>query len=389
MPNTPSHTTDARPTTTLSSLLLAPSAVAVLAPNSMPEWSHSRQHLYDTCHRALYYSTELAREGWRRDASDDARLARRLKSLTSLALVVGSALHERAAEIATAIKAGGPLPTLVQLRERTRHELNHVWVSSRDRHVEWMRQPTRVPMLQEHYYGRVPSPEQLARTKDHVERGLVALRGLGLWAEIGALEPDDIARIDKLGSYTLPGVEGDAGGESCGATRVWAAPDLVVRRGEDGQIVVIDYKSGPAARGAALARHIAQVASYAVQLRCTGVLGENEGCRGLLVYLRDGTEVPFEITPQEIDAAAARIRAGALAMALARSTADHAAMDAVADARAAGASKAELPVIVERARRESPGYAMTPDRTKCRDCPFREVCDQHQRAGARPVELAA
>lgn len=371
---------------TLTSILSAtPSVRSAPVTAVAPEWSHSRQHLYDTCHRALYYSSVLAHEGWRRDATDDARSARRLKTLTSLPLVVGVALHERAAEMAKAIRAGDPLPTLVQMRERTRHTLNLVWSSSRRRRAEWMVNPKQVPMLREIYYGQVPSPEQLAQIKDRVERGLISLHGLSLWAEIGALDPENIALIDKLESYLLQPTAGEIGN-----VRVWAAPDLVVRHGDGGQIIVIDFKSGPVASGGTLERHLAQVASYAVQLRCTGVLAEGEGCRGLLVYLADGTEMPFEITAQEIDRAAERIRTGAHAMALARTMADHAAMDAVIDARA-GARDADLPIIVERAERESPGYAMTLDRTKCRDCPFREVCTRHEGNAAEelPGRVAA
>ena|GEM_PF-5835332 len=376
------------PRSMLSSILSpTPSSATAGAPFGVLEWSHSRQYLYETCNRALYYSTELARGGWRRDATDDARAAYRLKSLTSLPLVVGTALHARAAELAKAIRASDPLPTLVAMRERTRHTLNHVWSSSQRRRAEWTLQPKQVPMLREHYYGLVPSADQLARTKDRVERALISLNGLALWGEIGALDPDNIALIDKLESYLLPPRDGDVGG----SVRVWAAPDLVVRYGDGGQIVVIDFKSGPVASGSALKRHIAQVASYAVQLRVTGVLAEGEECRGLLVYLHDGTELPFTVTSDDIDAAAARIREGALAMSLARTMADHAAMDAVNEARAADTPEADLPVIVERARRESPGYAMTPDRTKCRDCPFREVCERHQdpAVGSVPIDVAA
>lgn len=365
---------DAASTTRSSLVSLTRPAASVPARAAGLEWSHSRQHLYDTCHRAFYYSTELAREGWRRDATEDARAARRLKSLTSLPLVVGIALHERAAETARAIRANEPLPTLVAMRERTRHALNHVWHSSQTRRAEWMLQPTHVPMLREHYYGKVPSADQLARVKEQIEHGLTSLRGLALWGEVGALDPHNIALVDKLESYLLEPPEGDGSG----VVRVWAAPDLVVRYGDGGQVIVIDYKSGPVACGAALRRHIAQVASYAVQLRSTGVLAAGEGCRGLLVYLRDGTEVPFEVTAKDIDDAAKRIRAGARDMALARTIADHAAMDAVIEARESGLSAAAAAVHEERARRGSSGYAMTSDRAKCRDCPFREVCARHE-----------
>lgn len=379
------------------------SASSTLPSTPLLEWSYSRWQRFDACRRAAYYATDLAREGWRAGASEDARLARRLKTLTALPLVRGQALHERAAEIACAIRAGAPLPSLVQMRERTRHTLRHAWLTSRDRRAEWERYPTRVPMLREWYYGTLPSPDQLATMRDQVEHGLITLGSLAYWGEVGAASPDNVILVDKFASYTLPALPPSEDGTFPGSPpiKVYAAPDLLVIA-DDGIPEVTDFKIGcvPKDAGSAsasslsgraagtFATHLRQVISYAVFLRHGArLLGPGQGCRGRLIYLGDGTEVPFEISARETDAAERRIALEALLMSEAEAAAEHAATDAVIEAREAGVRDAELSGIVERARRESPGYEVTSNPATCRDCPFREVCTRHQETAA-PVRIA-
>lgn len=360
------------------------------------EWSYSRWQRFSACRRAAYYATDLARDGWRAGASEDAKLARRLKTLTALPLVRGQALHERAAEIACAIRARAPLPTLVQMRDRTRHTLRHAWLASRDRRAEWERYPSRVPMLREWYYGTLPSADQLATMRDKVEHGIVTLRGLAYWSDVASASSDNVVIPDKFTSYTLPALPPSEDGSFPGSNpvRVYAAPDLLVIA-DDGVPEVSDYKVGslPGDSGSAqrvLESHLRQVISYAVFLRHGArLLGPGQGCRGRLVYLGDGTEVPFAIPARDIDAAERRIALEAQLMAQAEAAAEHAAMDALIEARSAGVRETELPNIVTRARRESPGYGMTSNPATCRACPFREVCERHQGKSAEPAPLDA
>ena len=154
---------------------------------------------------------------------------------------------------------------------------------------------------------------------------------------------------------------------------VWAAPDIVMRVDHDGAWEVIDVKSGRLRDGRAFRAAVAQVTSYAVSLRHgAGVLQAAEGCRGRLILLGDGTEHEFAITANEIDAAEARIRAGALAMASLRAQADEAATAALEQAAALGLAERDVAAAVFAARRDA--YPMTVDRTRCRQCPFLELC---------------
>ncbi len=338
------------------------------------QYSHSQWALYESCHRTRYY-VDLAKEKEGRGATDDARSARRLKTLTAIPLEAGGALHERAVNIAQAIRANEPLPTLVQLRQRNSARLNNAWVSSRDRAAEWRRYPYQFLMLREHYYGPLPTPEHLARTRAQLERGVVTLRHLPLWGEVGACDPDDILIIDKRQSYVLPDPEGNE------PVLVWAAPDLVFRVDSAGRWQVVDYKLGAVARGAALARAIEQVTSYCVLLRHGAhVLDATESCTGRIIYLGDGTELPFDIRPSDIDEAEQRIRDRARVLHNARTDAASAATGTCVQMAFNGVPESLSCAAVEQARRRSPGYAITAHAAHCTGCVFRELCER-DRAG--------
>ena len=279
----------------------------------------------------------------------------------------GRVLHERAAERARALRDGDEMPSLATMRQRSTTHMRYVWLSSRDRHADWLRDPKRVPMLLDAYYGRGPTREQGLAVRERMERGLVTLDGLGLWAEVGACAPDEILVVDSLSSYVLPG----NGKEE--PVLVWAAPDLVMRVEPDGPWEVIDHKLGRVRDGRRLREAISQVQTYSVFLRHGArVLSLEEACRGRLILLGDGTEHEFQITPEDIDAAEARIRTGAMQMAELRERADDRASQALAAAQLAGLDASERDVVVERARRAT--YYMTQNRGKCRSCPFLELC---------------
>lgn len=336
-------------------------------PATQLSWSCSQQRTLDDCPRARYWSSEQAPHGWRDDASPLARAAYRLKTLTTLAMEAGRALHERAAERARALREGEQLPTLAAMRQRTSTHMRHVWISSRDRMDAWLRAPKHTPMLLESYYHRGPTREQAYAVRERLERGLTALHGLGLWAEVAACQPADILVVDSLTSYVLPDPAGRA------PVLVWAAPDLVMRIESDGPWEVLDYKAGRVRDGAPLRAATEQVRTYAAFLRHGArVLGPGEGCRGRLVLLGDGTEHEFAIPPEEIDAAEQRIRAGALQMAELRARADAAATTALEAAACAGAHGPARDALVEMARRAA--YPVTHNRTLCQRCPFLELC---------------
>lgn len=340
-------------------------ARALATATAAATWSHSQQRTLDGCARARFWASEVAPDGWRPEAMEVARVARRLKTLTTLDMELGRALHARAAERARALRDREVPPPLVVMRQRTTAHLNYVWAAARSRRADWERDPKRVPMLLDAYYGRGPTREQAAAVRERMEQGLLALHGLGLWAELGACHPADVLVVDSLTSYELPDSDGGP------AVVVWAAPDLVMRVELGGRWEVIDVKSSRLRDGRAYADGVRQVQSYSAFLRHgVRVLGPDEGCRGRLVSLGDASEFEFEISPADIDAAEARIRAGAQRMAELRAAADMAATEAVAAGMPR--SSADVAAIVHAARRSA--YKMTTDRARCRRCPYLELC---------------
>lgn len=338
-------------------------------------WSNSQQRQMEECPRARYWAVEMARQGWRRGASALAMAARRLKTLRSLDGEIGRVLHERAAERANAIKAGEPMPSLARMRQQSSAAMNFVMHSSRHRREHWLQAPDQVPMLADVYYGTGPTREQIARARERLERGLVTLHQLGLWAEVAAADPRDIVCVDARQSYLLPA---NADGPP---VTVWAAPDLTFRPDGESTWVVCDHKSGRVQDGRSYRQSVEQVTTYVPMLRHgLRVVGPEELCRGRLILLGDGSEAEWAIIPEEIDAAERRIRAGAQAMAALRVDADAAEAAARDDLEGRSVSPAERLVVLERARRTA--YPMTSARSRCRYCPYRELCAAEQAAEA-------
>jgi hypothetical protein len=320
---------------------------------------------------------EVARQGWLPDASALALTARRLKTLRSLEGEVGRVLHERAAARANAIKCDHPLPSLARTRQQASADMNFVVASSRQRGAQWLRSPERIPMLADVYYRTGPTAERFARVRERLERGLITLHQLGLWAEVSASAPADIACVDGRQSYRLPDPDGGP------VIQVWAAPDLIYRPEADGPWVVCDHKSGSAAvvDGRAYRAAVEQVTTYLPMLRHgLGLLRPGESCRGRLILLSDGSEEEWEVSSEEIDAAEARIRAGAQAMEKLRAEADAAEAAARAALGCGDTPSAQDLVALERARRGA--YPMTGDRSRCRYCVYRELCGPEQEAQA-------
>lgn len=345
-------------------------------------WSNSQQKQLDECPRARYWAFERARRGWRDGASVLDRLARRLKSLRSLEGEIGRVLHERAAACARALREGEPLPSLGRMRQQSSADMNFVVHASRHRRAHWMQAPDKVPMLADYYYGKGPTRERFAHARERLERGIVTLRSLGLWAEVAASDAQDIVCVDARQSYTLPDPEGGP------PVTVWAAPDLIHRAHPEEPWVVTDHKSGQVRDERSYRAAAAQVASYVVQLRHgLRLLGPDESCRGRLVLLGDGCEEDWEITPQEIDVAESRIREGAQRMAAFTGAADAAEAAAWADLEGRPVSAEERDEVLERARRGA--YPMTTARTRCRYCQYRELCAPEQAEEQRKRDAAA
>jgi hypothetical protein len=193
-------------------------------------WSHSRERTLRECERKYFWHYYGSHNGWLDSASQDARLAYRLKQLTDLPLLLGQAVHERAKETARALQAGRRRPGLHELRERTRADLNRAWASSKRDRETFLLRPKAVPMLLPIYYDRAVGEDVIERTKQKLEscvRGLVATP---VWDEVERCGPADLLVIDAVTSFTHMGIE------------TYAAPDLLYRAGDTW--IILDWKTG-------------------------------------------------------------------------------------------------------------------------------------------------
>jgi hypothetical protein len=108
-----------------------------------------------------------------------------------------------------------------------------------------------------------------------------------------------------------------------------------------------------------------------------GLLASDTACRARLILLSDGSEEEWEVSPEEIETAEARMRAGARAMAALRADADHAEASA-REQIPAGETPERTADLLERARRSA--YPMTAARGRCRYCNYRQLCAPEQEA---------
>jgi hypothetical protein len=350
------------------------------------KWSNTQGREFRDCPRSRYWST-LAAEAWREGALAVAVVARRLKTLTSLDLAAGNAVHDRATETAAAIREAAPRPPFRRMWQQCIAFMHAVSMSSCHRFDDWYADPTQKPkvyVLMERYYRRGFSRTRGRQVEARMERAVVTLENLALWAELAACDPATIL-TPGLTKYVLPDVLGVE------PVLVWAVPDLVFRLPDDGPWVVCDFKTGRVADRRAFESAKDQVVSYAAWLRHgLGVLGPDDACEGRLLLLSDGTEETWTISPADIDAAEVRIRNEALALDAARARADRAGHEASGRSREAGAPIDALPAVIERGRRSE--YAMTPNRKRCQSCFYQELCapeQQEERNSANDGEHAA
>jgi hypothetical protein len=284
--------------------------------------------MYGDCPRRAYHHYYGSHQGWQRSAPDPARLAYRLKKLTSLALVLGQEIHARAREIAEIVRAGGDLPTLQDTVDRTRHGMNHVWACSRDRGA-FIRRPSRHPMLMEIYKG-LPAADRIAALRGRIQLLTENLLHWPGWGEIAVCGEAGVHVFDATDPIEYEGHP------------LYAAPDLAYGRvGEP--LVIHDWKTG-GEDGVE-----AQLGVYAVYLRAKGF---GPSFRGRVVNLRTPDERDVPLSEAEIADAARRIKASAWQM-------RRFLVDMDADRNVA------LPVV---------GFPRKATEDKCRWCPFEELC---------------
>jgi hypothetical protein len=250
--------------------------------------SQSRDRMMRECERRYYLHYYASWKGWERDADEATRTAYLGKKLQSLPTLLGTEVHERAREIANAIKEGREIPSENELIERTRARLNGVWRSSNDRE-SFIRHPSQHDMLAEKYFGMEVGNERLAVIAAKIRTLVTSLRAWPGWDMVRSCGADNIHLFDSMNRADFESVY------------LYATPDLVY--GPSGDLTIVDWKTGrepsPEDRD--------QVALYYLFLRLRGFIADGERVKGRIVYLSDQSEDCFQLGENELEEARRRM----------------------------------------------------------------------------------
>lgn len=302
-------------------------------------WSRSRAGTLALCPRRYFHRYYGSWRGWEEDADPETRRTYLLKKLTSLSAELGRSVHRRAFELGFRAAQGLELPSLEELVDRTRSELNEVVLSSRDRRA-FRERPAGRAFLRSAWYGDGPDEEQVERTRERLEASHRELRSREEWTALsaGELAAEFLADPDVVPDPRV----------SVDGVPVYGEPDLVLRRPGEGAVVV-DWKSGRERR-----EDLLQLALQGLWLEATS--GDEE-CVGRVVYLAEGVAYDVELGGRELEEARERVR---------RSIARMRRMMEDEDRNAA---------------RPRESFSLTDERVRCGWCNFYELCEEELREG--------
>lgn len=290
-------------------------------------WSFSRAQTFDACKRRYWFRHYAHWGGWNDDAPELARRAYFFSKMTSLRMLLGTAVHETIADVVRARRSGRtPRSPFEQARSR----MNDAWLASKQERWRTVG-PKRAPPLWEHHYGIPVEPALFAELREQAERCLRNFLEGPLHLEIARAGPDAVRAVDKLEPTTIGGVD------------CFVAPDLVFDRGEE--LWLVDWKTGGERE-----EHDLQLRLYAEHARQKwGVPPER--MRAFDVMLSSGRQVEARIDEAGLGAAAEAVRASAGRM---------------------------LALLADRERNEArrEDHPPTTDVRECRRCFFREICDE-------------
>ena len=308
-------------------------------------WSYTRDRMLGACERRYFWHYYGGHNGWEVRAPADARTAWRLKHLTTYAQELGSAIHERAQEIAVAVRDGSPRPSGGLLYRRTRNALEALRLrcKSVDRFVQ---DPKRHSVTQQAYYGRPIPRDRLMQLGQKMRLCLAHLAAHSLWAELGAASRAGVLRLHVF-THTPSFLLDD--------TVVYAQPDLVFHTPVTGWVVV-DWKTG-FAEGTG-----DQMAVYCLLARAAlpAVAAiEQFECR--VVHLAAGRTDVGSVGPADLERCATQIRARVSGM-----------RQLLADA---ALNKPE----------DRSHFALTANRRRCGSCNFLELCREELAVGEPPA----
>ncbi len=252
----------------------------IFGPYPEFSWSYSRRRQLENCPRGYYWNYYGYHNGWLQDAEPEARLAYRLKKLSSLHLHVGTVVHDLAVEAIKLARAGRDVDP-EQLIRRGRNRLNQAWAESKDR-VAFERRPKGRIMLQSFYYNSGPSQSTIEKVRDKLITSIPNLLTSRSFTAAVQAPWVEVEEPDELTSFHMDGLT------------VFARPDLIYRTA-DGTYHLVDWKTGKPGES-----HLRQLRVYGLFLHSRGDLEEGP-LKGHVEYLYTGAHADTVITPAELE----------------------------------------------------------------------------------------
>lgn len=258
-------------------------------------WSHSRDRALVECTRAYYWRFYGSHNGWVQDVDPEVRLAYALKHLTTLPMVLGTAVHECARDGALATRQRTPRPTFELMLARVSDALNRAVLGSHHR-ARFLRDPKRHPMVHDVWYTGRHDGAALVQAVGKARICLRALEETAVWSDLEACRPEWLTVVDSPEAFVHEGWP------------VYAGPDVVYRpRGR--QVVILDWKTGDETDVEL------QIPIYALYCRkALGLRFRDGEWFGRVVNLASGADRMEEVTRLDLLRAAERIRDSVRAM---------------------------------------------------------------------------
>jgi len=252
----------------------------IFGPYPPFSWSYSRRRQLDDCPRGYYWNYYGYHNGWLDDADPDARLAYRLKKLTSLHMYVGSVVHRLAVE-AIDRERGGASVSVEELIQRGRDRLNRAYIESTDRDA-FLRRPKERTMFRSFYYSSGPSQSTIEKVRDKLVTSIPNLLASESFKEAVRAPFVEVEKPDELTSFRLDGYQ------------VYARPDLLYRD-QAGTYHVVDWKTGKPTEG-----HVRQLRAYGLLLQSRTDLEEGP-LEGHVEYLYLGERADISLSPDDLE----------------------------------------------------------------------------------------
>jgi CRISPR/Cas system-associated exonuclease Cas4 (RecB family) len=265
--------------------------------------------------------------------------------MTSMALLVGSAVHEVLARDFRSRKFGAAREAEP---ERAVDLMRTAWMNAKKE--LWRENPKKYPPLFEIYYDRIPDGERLRGYAEKARRAVTTVKSSLLYSRIRSLSPSDLLWVDPVGEgfseeivFDLPPYQ------------AISAPDLVIREGE--RMVIVDWKTGK--ENEADRTQMEAAAAWAVEKLGAG----DQAIEGLLFYSETGQEIRFPIGRPERERVETVIRGEMEAMAACLED-----------------EKNNVP-------RSEDHFPLRENRAFCRYCEFQEICFGEGGMGNREWEV--